>query len=133
MNPNFYLYSKLSQKINNLKKLEEEINLIQEDLNSIKNKNIEDRSILQKQFENYYSNFTRLMDQKNNLECKESKNEFIKLLENDIKNFDNPDECFNRFKVGKINYDEFKKQFSELGKGKNYHYYKLIHDKINQE
>ena len=58
MNPNFYLYSKLSQKINNLKKLEEEINLIQEDLNSIKNKNIEDRSILQKQFENYYSNFT---------------------------------------------------------------------------
>ena len=131
MNPNLFIYNKLKPQIENLKQLGNELKLMEEDLNSIKNKNIEDSKELQQQFLNYNNDINRLIKEKNMLEHNESKSEFINLLDKEIKNFDSPDECYNRFKDGKINYNEFQKQFSELGKGKNYYYYKLIYDKIN--
>ena len=48
-----------------------------------------------------------------------------------MKSFDNPAACFNRLTKGITNYEQFKEQFLELVKEKNYYYYKLIMDKIN--
>ena len=131
MNPNLFIYNKLKPQIENLKQIWNELKFMEEDLNSIKNKKLEDNNELKQQFINYNNIINRLIQEKNNLESKESKSEFINLLDKEIKNFDSPVECFNRFKDGKSNYDEFQKEFSELGKGKRYFYYKLMRDKIN--
>ena len=131
LNPNFYIYSKLTPQIEHLKKFGNEVNTMQEGFYSMKFQKTDFDSNLKEQFEKNYTNVNKLIDERKNLETKVPKNEFIKLLDNEIKNFDNPEKCFNRLKDGKIDYNEFKKQFAELGKGKNYYYYKLIYDKIN--
>ena len=128
LNPNLYIYSKLSPQIEKLKQLGNEINTMQEEFNLLKFQKTDFDGNLKEQFEKNYEAVNKLIEERKKLENKFSKNEFIDLLNNELKNFDNPDSCFNRFKDKKINYEEFKKQFSELGKEKNYYYYKLMYN-----
>ena len=131
LNPNLYIYSKLSPQIEKLKQLGNEINTMQEEFNLLKFQKTDFDGNLKEQFQKNYEAVNKLIEERKKLENKFSKNEFIDLLNNELKNFDNPDSCFNRFKDKKINYEEFKKHFSELGKEKNYYYYKLMYDKIS--
>ena len=131
LNQNFYIYSKLNPQIEKMKKLGNEINTIEEEFNLLKIQKSDFDNDLKEQFEDNVANINKLMEEKKKLDIKVSKTEFINLLNNELKKFENPESCFNRLKDGTINYNEFKKQFAELGKGKNYYYYKLIYDKIN--
>ena len=131
LNSNMYIYKKLSPKIEQLKKLGNEINSMEEEFNLLKfQKNDFDNNI-KEQIENNSTLINKLLEEKKILDSKVTKNEFIKLLNDELKNFDNPESCFNRFKDGIIDYNEFKRQYLKLGKDKNYYYYKLISDIIN--
>ena len=130
LNPNQYIYSKLKSQIENIKTLEKEVNSMKDEFSLMKFQKLNVDDKLKEQYEKNYKTVNKLFDEKNKLENKLTKNEFINKFNDELKNFNNPDECLNKWKDGKINYNEFKKQFSELGKGKNYYYYKLIYDKI---
>ena len=131
LNSNMYIYKKLSPKIEQLKKLGNEINSMEEEFNLLKFQKNDFDNNLKEQIENNSTLINNLLEEKKILDSKVTKNEFIKLLNDELKKFDNPESCFNRFKDGIIDYNEFKKQYLKLGKDKNYYYYKLISDVIN--
>ena len=131
LNPNHYIYSKLNSQIENIKKLEIDVNSMRDEFASMKYQKLDVDDKLKEQYENNYKYVNNLLEERRKLDYKLTKNEFINLLNIELKKFNNPDGLFNQMKDGKINYDEFKKQFSELGNGKNYYFYKLISDKIN--
>ena len=130
-NQNFYIYSKLRPQIENIKKLGNEIKTMEEQFNLLKFQKSDFDNDLKEKFENNVSNINNLIEQKKKLDFKISKTEFINLLNEEMKYFDNPAACFNRLTKGITNYEQFKEQFLELVKEKNYYYYKLIMDKIN--
>ena len=130
LNPNQFIYSKLSSQIENIKKLEKEVNSMKDEFSLMKFQKLDVDDKLKEQYENNYKTINKLLEEKNKLEYKLTKKEFIDQFRAELKK-NHPDEYLNKWKDGKINYNEFKKQFSELGKGKNYYYYKLIYDKIN--
>ena len=131
LNPNNYIYSKLKPQIDNIKKLEKEISAMKEEFDLLKVQGIDADCRLKEDYEKNYAKLNSLLEERNRLNVKVSKDEFKNLLNTEIKKFEGPGTCFNKFKDGKINYEEFKKQFAELGRGKNYYYYKLIYEKIN--
>ena len=130
-NQNFYIYSKLRPQIENIKKIGNEIKTMEEQFNLLKFQKSDFDNDLKEKFENNVSNINNLIEQKKKLDFKISKTEFINLLNEEMKYFDNPAACFNRLTKGITNYEQFKEQFLELVKEKNYYYYKLIMDKIN--
>ena len=130
LNPNQFIYSKLSSQIENIKKLEKEVNSMKDEFSLMKFQKLDVDDKLKEQYENNNKTINKLLEEKNKLEYKLTKKEFIDQFRAELKK-NHPDEYLNKWKDGKINYNEFKKQFSELGKGKNYYYYKLIYDKIN--
>ena len=131
LNPNQYIYNKLLPQIENIKKLENQLKTMKDEFNLLKFHKSDNDNRLKELYTKNYSDITILLEKRKKLESKIPKNEFIKLLNAEIKNFDNPEACYNSFKEGIIDYDEFKKRFSKLGIGKNYYYYKLLYDKIN--
>ena len=131
LNPNLYIYKKLGPKIEQIKKLGNEIKSMEEEFSLLKFQKNDFDNNLKEQIENNSAIIKSLLEEKKNLDSKVSKSEFIKLLNDELKKLDNPDSCFKRFKDGIIDYNEFKKQFFNLGKDKNYYYYKLISDVIN--
>jgi len=131
LNPNLYIYKKLGPKIEQIKKLGNEIKSMEEEFSLLKFQKNDFDNNLKDQIENNSAIIKSLLEEKKKLDSKVSKSEFIKLLNDELKKLDNPDSCFNRFKDGIIGYNEFKKQFFNLGKDKNYYYYKLISDVIN--
>ena len=131
LNPNLYIYEKLGPKIEQIKKLGNEIKSMEEEFSLLKFQKNDFDNNLKEQIENNSAIIKSLLEEKKKLDSKVSKSEFIKLLNDELKKLDNPDSCFNRFKDGIIDYNEFKKQFFNLGKDKNYYYYKLISDVIN--
>ena len=131
LNPNHYIYSKLNSQIENIKKLEIDVNSMRDEFASMKYQKLDVDDKLKEQYENNYKYVNNLLEERRKLDYKLTKNEFINLFNIELKKFNNPDGLFNQMKDGKINYDEFKKQFSKLGNGKNYYFYKLISDKIN--
>ena len=131
LNPNLYIYKKLGPKIEQIKKLGNEIKSMEEEFSLLKFQKNDFDNNLKEQIENNSAIIKSLLEEKKKLDSKVSKSEFIKLLNDELKKLDNPDSCFNRFKDGIIDYNEFKKQFFNLGKDKNYYYYKLISDVIN--
>ena len=130
LNPNQFIYSKLNSQIENIRKLEKEVNSMKDEFSLMKFQKLDVDDKLKEQYENNYKTINKLLEEKNKLEYKLTKKEFIDQFRAELKK-NHPDEYLNKWKDGKINYNEFKKQFSELGKGKNYYYYKLIYDKIN--
>ena len=76
LNPNFYIYSKLTPQIEHLKKFGNEVNTMQEGFYSMKFQKTDFDSNLKEQFEKNYSNVNKLIDERKNLETKVPKNEF---------------------------------------------------------
>ena len=137
LNPNSYVYNKLKPQIEQIQAKNKEVLLKKEKLQQI-NKNIENKNIsetdkLKEQIDKLYLNINNLLMQKENLNSKIPKNEFIRLLDNEIKKFDNPEACFSRLKSGKTDSKKFEKEFGNLGREKNYYYYKLIYDRIKND
>ena len=131
--------NKLFEKTNKMK--EEEILLLLdkywEILQNIKEnknyENIKETFAIKEQIDSLNVNINKLIEERDKLQYKVTKNEFLQLLDTELKNFENPEKCFTKLREGKINPEEFEKQFSLLGKGKNYYYYKLIYDRINND
>ncbi len=137
MNPNFFVYNKLKPLIDEIKDKNKQIQLKQQKLQNIEeninNENIKEIFAIKEKIDALDVNVNKLIEERDRLQNKIPKNEFLQLLDTELKNFENPEKCFTKLREGKINPEEFEKQFSLLGKGKNYYYYKLIYDRINND
>ena len=137
LNSNYFVFNKLKSQIDEIKAQNKQVQLKQQQLKNIKdNITSEDMNkalILKDQIENINSNIKQLIEEKNKLNFKMPKKDFIPLLENELKKFESPESCYGRFKDGIINLEEFEKEFKVLGKEKNYYYYKLIADRIKND
>ena len=137
MNTNYFVYNKLKPEIEEIKAKNEQIQLKQQKLQNIQenitNKHIQETIALKEQIDVLDKNINILLAERDKLNYKIPKNEFLNLLDIELKKFENPENCFNRLKEGIIDSEEFEKQFTILGKGKNYYYYKLIYDRIKND
>ena len=77
LNPNQYIYSKLKSQIENIKKLEKEVNSMKDEFSLMKFQKLNVDDKLKEQYENNYKTVNKLFEEKNNLENKITKNEFI--------------------------------------------------------
>ena len=136
-NPNYFIYNKLKPQIEEIQNKNKQIQLKQEKLQNMKekleNENINETIKLKEQIEMLNYKIDKLIKERDNLNCKIPKNEFLSLLENELKKYENPESCFAKLKQGIIDSDEFERQFTKLGKEKNYYYYKLIYDRIKND
>ena len=137
LNPNYFVYNHLKPQIEQIKDQHQKIQKKQEQLqnmvNNAKNEDLKETHILKEQIEKLYMRINKLLAEKENLNYKIPKNEFLLLLDNELKLLNNPDICFSKLKEGKIDLQEFEKQFAQLGKGENYYYYKLIYERIKND
>ena len=137
LNPSYFVYNKLKPQIEEIQAKHKTIQLKQQKLQNIKenkaNEDMKQTIILKEQIENLDLQINQLIKERDNLNYKIPKNEFLPLFENELKQIKNPENCFLRLKNGIIDSDQFEKEFSELGKGKNYYYYKLIYDRIKND
>ena len=137
LNPNFFVYNKLKKQIEEIQAQNKQVQMKQEKYqniaNSIANEDMKETLMLKDQIEKLYLHINKLLAEKEKLNYKIPKNEFLSLLENELKKYDNPDMCFLRLKDKIIDLEEFEKQFAELGKGNNYYYYKLIYKRIKND
>ena len=137
MNQNYFVYNKLKPEIEEIKAKNNKIQLKQQKLQNIEenftNENIKQTIALKEQIEALDKNINKLLAERDKLTYKIPKNEFLNLLDNELKKFKNPENCFNRLKEGIIDSEEFEKEFISLGKGKHYYYYKLIYDRIKND
>ena len=75
----------------------------------------------------------KLIIQKNQINKQPTKNEFIAMLEKEIKNnFKTPDFYFREFSAKKISQSEFEDAMKNLATWKNYYYYKILLDKLKE-
>ena len=136
-NPNYFIYNKLKPQIEEIQNKNKQIQLKQEKLQNMKekieNENISETIKLKEQIETLNYKIDKLIKERDNLNYKIPKNEFLYLLENELKKYDNPESCFAKLKQRIIDSDEFERQFTNFGKGKNYYYYKLIYDRIKND
>ena len=137
LNPNYYVYNKLKPQIEQIKKKKQRVQSKLEELENVQaikeNEDMRETTILKDKIEKLNYNIKNLLEEKDKLSKKIPKNEFLNALNYEIKVFNNPDSCFARFKDKKINFEQFEKEYAELGKGKNYYYYKLIYDRIKED
>ena len=88
---------------------------------------------LKMEIEQSKDRINKLINQKAQLNKQPDKNEFIKSLDNEIKNnFKTPDNYFRDFLSKKISQKEFGETMKKLGTGKNYYYYKILSDKLKE-
>ena len=136
LNPNYFVYNKLKPQIKAIHDQNRQVQIKLEQLrdrkDNISNKDMKKALIFKEQIENINSHIDQLSKEKNKLIFKISKDEFISLLEKELKKFESPESCYRRFKKGK-NLEEFEKEFKVLGKEKNYYYYKLILERIKND
>ena len=75
----------------------------------------------------------KLIIQKNQINKQPTKNEFISMLDKEIKTqFKTPDFYFREFSSKKITQNDFEDAMKNLGTGKNYYYYKILLDKLKE-
>ena len=136
-NPNYFIYNKLKPQIEEIQNKNKQIQLKQENLQNIKekieNENLSETFKLKEQIETLNFKIDKLIKERDNLMYKMPKSEFLPLLERELKQNENPESCFAKLKEGKINFDQFEREFSKFGKDKNYYYYKLIYDRIKND
>ena len=137
MNPNYYVYNKLKPQIEQIQNQYKQVRQKQENLQYInkkkQNENMKETLRLKNEIEQLNSHINELLIEKNKCNTKFSKNDFLALLDNELKKIDNPESCFSKLKDKNINSKEFQKEFTNLGKGQNYYYYKLIYDRIKND
>ena len=137
LNPNYFIYNKMKPQIEQIKKQNNQVQSKQKKLDDIyhkqANEDMNDTNILKNHIEQINTNIKRLIMKRDNIKNNIPKDEFLNLLNDELKKMDNPDACFSRLKEKKIDAKQFQKEFAELGKQKNYYYYKLIYDRIKND
>ena len=120
------LIREIESNKDNLKKNEETIKIQQ-------NQILTQCTQLKMEIEQSKDRINKLMQQKMQLNKQPTKEEFINLLDNEMrKKFKTPDNYFKEFLTKKISEDEFIDKLKELGTGKNYYYYKILSDKLKE-
>ena len=140
MSPQTYINKKFENEIKESERLIKEIE--KNDQNAKKNEdeiNHQNASILNEcnqikmEIEQSKDRINKLIIQKNQINKQPTRNEFIGMLEKEIKNnFKTPDYFFREFSSKKISQNDFENAMRDLGTGKNYYYYKILLDKIKE-
>ena len=88
---------------------------------------------LKSEIEQCQGRIKNLINQKNQLLQKPTKEAFINELDGEIKkNFKTPDNCFREFLARKISQNEFFDFMKKCGTGKDYYYYKILSDRLKE-
>ena len=128
MSPQTYINKKFEKEILESERLINEIE--KNNQNAKRNEeeiNAENASILNE------DRINKLIIQKNQINKQPTKNEFIAMLEKEIKNnFKTPDFYFREFSAKKISQSEFEDAMKNLATWKNYYYYKILLDKLKE-
>ena len=137
LNPNYYIFNKMKPQIEQIKQQNNQVQSKQKKLDDIyhkqANEDMNDTNILKSHIEQINTNIKKLIMKRGNIKNNIPKDEFLNLLNDELKKMDNPDACFARLKDKKIDAKQFQKEFAELGKQKKYYYYKLIYDRIKND
>ena len=140
MAPQIYINKKFENEINDSNRLIQEIEANSQTLKSNEDKinsqkaQIKDEcNRLKMEIEQTKDRINNLLLQKRQLNKQPTKEEFIRELDNEIRSkFITPDNLFRDFLAKKISQEDFGKKLKELGKGKNYYYYKILSDKLKE-
>ena len=140
MAPQIYINKKFEKEINDSNRLIQEIEANSQTLkanedkiNSQKAQIKDECTRLKMEIEQSKDRINKLLLQKRQLNKQPTKEEFIRELDNEIKKkFTTPDSLFRDFLSKKLNQKEFGEQLKQLGKGKNYYYYKILSDKLKE-
>ena len=120
------LIKEIEKNGQNAKKNEEEIKRQNDSL-------LRECDQLKMEIEQSKDRINKLIIQKNQINKQPTKNEFIAMLEKEIKNnFKTPDYYFREFCNKKISQNEFEDAMKNLATGKNYYYYKILLDKLKE-
>ena len=120
------LIKEIEKNGQNAKKNEEEIKRQNDSL-------LRECDQLKMEIEQSKDRINKLIIQKNQINKQPTKDEFIAMLEKEIKNnFKTPDYYFREFCNKKISQNEFEDAMKNLGTGKNYYYYKILLDKLKE-
>ena len=140
MSPQTYINKKFEREISESEKLINEIE--KNNQNAKKNEeeiNAQNASILNQcnqlkmEIEKTKDNINKLIIEKNRINKQPTKNEFISMLEREIKNnFKTPDFYFREFSAKKISQNDFEDAMKNLATGKNYYYYKILSEKLKE-
>ena len=80
LNPNHYIYSKLNSQIENIKKLEIDVNSMRDEFASMKYQKLDVDDKLKEQYENNYKYVNNLLEERRKLDYKLTKNEFTLII-----------------------------------------------------
>ena len=140
MSPQTYINKKFEKEITESEKLIKEIEINNQ--NAKRNEeeiHVQNASILNEcnqlkmEIEQTKDRINKLIIQKNQINKQPTRNEFITMLDKEIKNnFKTPDFYFREFSSKKISQSDFEEAMKNLGTGKNYYYYKIILDKLKE-
>ena len=140
MAPQIYINKKFEKEINDSNSLIQEIEANSQTLKANEDKinsqklQIKDEcDRLKREIEQTKDRINNLLLEKRKLNKQPTKEEFIRELDNEIKNkFTTPESLFRDFLSKKISQKEFGDKLKQLGTGKNYYYYKILSDKIKE-
>ena len=140
MAPQIYINKKFENEINDSNRLIQEIEAnsqtLKENEDKINSQKIQIKdecNRLKMEIEQTKDRINNLLLKKRQLNKQPTKEEFIRELDNEIKNkFTTPDSLFRDFLSKKISQKEFGDKLKQLGQGKNYYYYKILSDKLKE-
>ncbi len=140
MSPQTYISKKFEGEINEsenlIKEIEKNSQNAKKNEQQIKAQNasiLNECNQLKMEIEQTKDRINKLIIQKNQINKQPTKNEFIPMLEKEIKNqFKTPDFYFKEFSAKRISQGEFEEAMKNLGTGKNYYYYKILLDKLKE-
>ena len=140
MAPQTYLNKKYENEIKNSNQLVGEIETAnidikrnEEAINKQKSMIYNECKNLKSEIEQCQGRIKNLINQKNQLLQKPTKEAFINELDGEIKkNFKTPDNCFREFLTRKISQNEFFDFMKKCGTGKDYYYYKILSDRLKE-
>ena len=140
MSPQTYINKKFEREIKESEQLINEIERNsqnarrnEDEINAQNNAILNECNRLKMDIEQTKDRINKLMIQKNQINKQPTRNEFIMMLEQEIKNqFKTPDHYFREFLTKKISQSDFEDAMKNLANGKNYYYYKILLDKIKE-
>ena len=140
MSPQTYINKKFEkeifeseQLINEIEKNNQNAKKNEDEINAQNAAIMNECNQLKMEIEQTKDRINKLIIQKNQVNKQPTKNEFITMLEKEIKNnFKTPDFYFREFSAKKISQNDFEDAMKNLGTGKNYYYYKILLDKLKE-
>ena len=140
MSPQTYINKKFEKEIleserliNEIEKNNQNAKRNEEEINDENASILNECNQLKMEIEQTKDRINKLIIQKNQINKQPTKNEFIAMLEKEIKNnFKTPDFYFREFSAKKISQSEFEDAMKNLATWKNYYYYKILLDKLKE-